>query len=58
MGLEGLDGALGGIAAMDVWRDELVLHFPHVFKSRFEFGAEFVVKFGDHHCGRGWLGSA
>jgi hypothetical protein len=44
VGLEGLDGALNNIAAMDVWRDKLVLHFPHVFNGGLEFGADFAVK--------------
>ncbi len=44
MGLEGLDSALGGIAAMDVGSNELVLHFPRVFNGGLEFGADFVVE--------------
>jgi hypothetical protein len=35
---------LGSIAAMDVGRDKLVLHFPHVFDGGLEFGADFIVK--------------
>ncbi len=35
---------LGGIATMDVWRDELVTYFPHVFNGGLEFGADFVVE--------------
>ncbi len=44
MGLEGLDGALGGIAVMNVGSEELVLHFPCVFNGGLEFGADFIVK--------------
>jgi hypothetical protein len=29
---------------MVVWRDELVMLFPHVFNGGLEFGADFVVK--------------
>jgi hypothetical protein len=43
VGLEGLDGALSGIAAMDVGRDKLVLHFPIVFNIGLEFGADLIV---------------
>ncbi len=43
MGLEGLDGTLGGIVAMDVWRDKLVLHFPRVFNGGLKFGTDCVV---------------
>ncbi len=39
-----MDVALGGIAAMDVGRDKLVLHFPCVFHGGLEFGTDFVVK--------------
>jgi hypothetical protein len=44
VGLEGLNDTLSGIAVIDVWRDELVLHFSHVFNGGLEFGADFVVK--------------
>ncbi len=39
-----MDGALGGIGAMVIWRDELVLHFLRVFIDGLEFGADFAVK--------------
>jgi hypothetical protein len=44
VGLEGLNGALGGIATMDIWRDKLVTYFPRVLNCGLEFGADFVVK--------------
>jgi hypothetical protein len=44
VGLEGLDGVLSGVAAMNVRRDELVLHFPCVFNGGLEFGTDFVDK--------------
>jgi hypothetical protein len=44
VGLEDLDGVLGGFAAMDVGKDKLVLHFPHVFNGGLEFGADFAVE--------------
>ena len=43
MGLEGLDGALGYVAAMHVWRHELVGAFPVVGDDATVFGAGFVV---------------
>ncbi len=36
VGFEGLDGLFGGIAAVDVRRDELVLCVPFVFDVCFE----------------------
>jgi hypothetical protein len=42
--LEGLNGTLGGIATMRVWRDKLVPNFPLVHNGGLEFGADFVVK--------------
>jgi hypothetical protein len=44
MGLDGLYGIFGGIAAMDVGRDKLVLCFPCVFNGGFEVSADFIVK--------------
>ncbi len=44
MGLEGLNGALGGITTMDDRRDKLVTYFPHVFNGGLEFGTDFVVE--------------
>ena len=44
MGLEGLNGALGNIATIDVWREKLVTYFPCVFNGGLEFGTDFVVK--------------
>ncbi len=44
MGLEGLNGTLGSIAMMYVWRDELVPNLPLVYNGGLEFGADVVVK--------------
>ncbi len=44
MGLEGLDGALGSIVAMEIGRDKLLLHFLHVFNCGFEGGIDLIVK--------------
>ncbi len=44
MGLEGLNGLLGGIAMMYVRRDELVLDLPLVHNGGLEFGADIIVK--------------
>jgi hypothetical protein len=44
VGLEGLNGALGGIAMMDVWRDKLVVYFQRVVNGSLEFGADFIVE--------------
>jgi hypothetical protein len=44
VGLEGLNGALGGIVMMDVWRDKLVTYFLRVFNGGLEVGADFVVE--------------
>jgi hypothetical protein len=43
VGLEGLNGALGGIVTMNIWRDKLVTNFPLVHNVGLEFGADFVV---------------
>ncbi len=57
--VEGLDGALGSIAAKDVGRDKLVLCFPHVFNGRLEVSTDLVVEyFLDQLCGHGWPSSA
>ncbi len=37
-----MNGALGGFATINVWRDELVTNFPLVHNGDFEFGADFV----------------
>jgi hypothetical protein len=42
--LEGLNGALGSIAMMYVWRDKLVPNFPLVHNGGLEFRAAFIVK--------------
>ncbi len=39
-----MNGALGSIATMYVWRDKLVPNFPLVHNGGLEFGADFVVK--------------
>ncbi len=44
MGLEGLNGLLGSIVMMYVWRDELVPNLPLVHDGGLEFGADFVFK--------------
>jgi hypothetical protein len=44
VGLEGLNGTLGGIAMMDLWRDKLVANFPRVLNGGLKFGADFVVE--------------
>jgi hypothetical protein len=44
VGLEGLNGTLGGIAMMDIWRDKLVTYFPCVLNGGLEFGTDFVAK--------------
>ncbi len=45
VGLEGLNGTLGGIAKMDIWRDKLVTNFPLVHHGGLEFSADFVVEY-------------
>jgi hypothetical protein len=44
VGLEGLNGALGDIATMYVWRGKLETNFPPVHNGGLEFGTVFVVK--------------
>ncbi len=39
-----MNGAIGSIATMEVWRDELVTNFPLVHNGGLEFGADFVVE--------------
>jgi hypothetical protein len=39
-----LNGVLGSIAAVDIWRDNLVSHFPCVFNDGLELGADFAVE--------------
>ncbi len=39
-----MNGILGGIATLDVWRDKLVKNFPLVHNGGLEFGADFVVE--------------
>jgi len=43
MFLEGLDGSLGGIVTMDMWRDALEGNFVFC-KGIFEFGRSFIIK--------------
>ena len=50
VGFEGLDGSFGGIAAVDIRRDELVLCFPFVFDVCFEIFASLVVQDLEVHC--------
>ena len=45
MCLEGLDGALGNVAAMHVWGDELVCAFPVVGDDSTVFSTGFVVQY-------------
>ncbi len=44
MGLEGLNGLLGSVAAMYVRRDELVPNLPFVHNGGLEFGTDFIVE--------------
>ncbi len=44
MGLEGLNGTLGGIATIDIQRDKLVTNFPLVHNGGPKFGADLVVE--------------
>ncbi len=44
MGLEGLNGLLGSIVTMYIWRDELIPNLPLVHNGGLEFGADFIVK--------------
>ncbi len=44
MGFEGLNGSLGSIVTMYVWRDELVLDLPLVHYGGLEFDDDFIVK--------------
>ncbi len=44
MELEGLDGSLSSIAAINIGRDKLVLCLPCVFNGGFEFGADLIIK--------------
>ncbi len=44
MGLEGLNGLLGSVAKMYVWRDELVPNLPLVHNGGLVFAADFIVK--------------
>ena len=39
-----LNGLLGSIATMYIWRDELVPNLPLIHNGGFEFGADFIVK--------------
>jgi hypothetical protein len=41
---EGLDGALCGIATVDIWRDKLVTCFPRVLNGGLESDTVFFVK--------------
>jgi hypothetical protein len=42
--LEGLNGLLGSIAMMYVWRDKLVPNLPLVHNGGLEFSADFIVE--------------
>jgi hypothetical protein len=44
VGFEGLNGLLGGIATMYVWRDKLIPDLRLVHYGGLEFGADFIVK--------------
>ena len=44
VGLEGLDGALRGVAAVDVRRDELELALPFFLNDALVLGAGLVVE--------------
>ncbi len=50
MGFEGLDGAFGSIAAVDIRRDKMVLCFSFVFDVGFEVFAGLVVEELEVHC--------
>ncbi len=38
-----MNGALGGIAMMDLWRNKLVTYFPHVLNGGLAFGTDLVA---------------
>ncbi len=39
-----MNGPLGSVATMYIWRDELVPNLPLVHNSGLEFGADFIVE--------------
>ncbi len=45
-----MDGSFGSIAAVDIWRDKLILCVPFVFNVGFEICAGLVVKDLEVHC--------
>ncbi len=45
-----MDGSFGGVAVVDIWRDELVLCLPFVFDVGFEVRAGLVVEDLEIHC--------
>ncbi len=50
MKFEGLDGLFGGVAMVDLRRDELVLCLPFVFNVGFEVCVGLVVEDLEVHC--------
>ena len=45
-----MDGSFGGVVAVDIWRDKLILCLPFVFNVGFEIRADLVVKDLEVHC--------
>ncbi len=45
-----MDGSFGGVAAVDIWRDKLILCLPFVFDVGFEISAVLVVEDLEVHC--------
>ena len=50
MRLEGFDGLFGGIAVVNIWRDELILCVSFVFDVGFEVCTGLVVEDLKVHC--------